>query len=50
MSGFGYEYPAGAEEDPNAPWNDQVCDSCGFTFKPEDLNEEEICNDCVNGG
>ncbi len=50
MSGFGYEYPAGAAEDPNAPWNEQVCDSCGFTFKPEDLNEEEICNDCINGG
>lgn len=52
MSGFGYEYPAGAANDPNAPWNEQVCDvcdGCGYTCEPEDLNEEGICNECING-
>ena len=28
---FGWSYPAGAENDPKAPWNlpDPVCDDCG---------------------
>jgi len=24
---FGYEYPAGADSDPNAPWNEDFLDS-----------------------
>ena len=48
MSGLGYEYPAGAANDPNAPWNEQACDGCGYTCEPEDLNEEGICQECIN--
>ena len=32
MSVFGYNYPAGAEHDPNAPWNQkdpEECSECG---------------------
>ncbi len=28
MSGLGYEYPAGAEYDPAAPWNQKECATC----------------------
>ena len=37
MSLFGWSYPAGAENDPNAPWNqpDPQCEVCG-----------EWCGDC----
>jgi|TARA_R110002020_G_scaffold189634_2_gene388920 hypothetical protein len=45
MSGFGYEYPAGAANDPNAPWNQQVCDRCGYEV--DSPNEDGICEDCA---
>ena len=44
MSGLGYEYPAGAAEDPNAPWNEEVCNECGYVT--DSLNEEGICQEC----
>lgn len=31
---FGWEYPAGAENDPNAPWNEE-------DYEPEDDPDEE---------
>lgn len=34
---FGYSYPAGAEEDPNAPWNKGYSDA----DYEEDYAEEE---------
>jgi|TARA_R110000823_G_scaffold217499_1_gene346815 hypothetical protein len=48
MIELGYEYPAGAANDPNAPYNEQVCDGCGSTCDPADLDEERICNECIN--
>jgi len=45
MSGLGYEYPAGASEDPNAPWNELVCDVCGYTV--DSLNEKSMCKECI---
>ena len=45
---FGYEYPAGAEEDPYAPWNEEVCDKCGHTA--DSLNEEGVCQQCTDYG
>ena len=45
---FGWHYPAGAEHDPRAPWNqdeDEIaCWGCG---KPaEDEQVGDICEDC----
>lgn len=48
MGRFGYEYPAGAEYDSNAPWNQEDCDRCGFSFHPDDLDEEGKCEDCAD--
>lgn len=45
-SEFGYEYPAGASQDPYAPWNDEVCDTCGYTYDLDELNDEGICASC----
>jgi len=28
MIGFGYDYPAGAEDDPAAPYNEKECANC----------------------
>ncbi len=43
-SPFGWDYPAGAEDDPRAPYNqnyDKVCEVCGL---PVELrNNEESC-------
>tara|TARA_R100001244_G_scaffold5519_1_gene6800 strand:- start:208 stop:357 length:150 start_codon:yes stop_codon:yes gene_type:complete len=44
MTGLGYEYPAGAAEDPNAPWNEEICNECGYVA--DSLNEEGICQEC----
>jgi hypothetical protein len=46
MSGLGYEYPAGAAEDPNAPYNEQICEVCEYVA--ESLNEEGICQECID--
>lgn len=42
MNPFGYHYPAGAESDPRAPWNQrdvEACDSCDGTGRVS-------CTDC----
>lgn len=39
---LGWDYPAGAENDPNAPWNQpdiEACDDCGDEHDPDDLVE-----------
>lgn len=53
---FGYDYPAGAENDPNAPWNqkDNECPDCEGAKKVcvsdccgEDFDEDTgICPYC----
>jgi len=45
MIKLGYDYPSGAAEDPNAPWNEQVCDVCGYTV--DSLDEESMCKECI---
>jgi hypothetical protein len=50
---FGWDYPPGAEGDPNAPWNQrpdetQDCEDCdgkGYIFDIE-LNENVECKFC----
>ena len=46
MSIFGWSYPPGAENDPNAPYNqtDAPCEVCGLF--PDDC----ICPECPNCG
>jgi len=45
---FGWSYPAGAENDPNAPWNQndpEICDCCdgdGYVI-------ESCCGDNIKG-
>lgn len=56
MSGFGYHYPARAEHDPRAPWNQpgecEKCDGKGrVPASPSDLELGDagtwhICPDC----
>lgn len=51
-SPFGWGYPAGAEHDPNAPWNqpdaeEEKCDECGNLFLVEELNEDNLCAECL---
>ena len=52
MSAFGCAYPAGAENDPNAPWNavemEVSCSECGHVTC-EQLEGEE-CEECGEGG
>lgn len=59
---FGWHYPPGAENDPNAPWNQKEiisdCLSCGESKNSEDMSDREIesyndrddglflCDDC----
>ena len=44
---FGWDYPAGAENDPNAPFNQpealEECTECGF---PPDDDEQIWCSSC----
>jgi len=44
---FGWDYPAGAEHDPNAPWNqdDNHCPRCCPFGMKED--PEPICTECA---
>jgi hypothetical protein len=43
MADFGWSYPPGAADDPNAPYNqpDEQCDVCGKYV--EAANNEEAC-------
>jgi len=39
---FGWSYPAGAANDPNAPWNQEdwdsdICPQCGESYSQENL-------------
>ena len=48
-SPFGWDYPAGAAEDPNAPWNqhdDDRCSECGAEVEEDEDNDP--CSDCQN--
>jgi DnaJ-class molecular chaperone len=53
MSGLGYNYPAGAEHDPRAPWNQRddafcdYCDGCGYV---NDEDNERDCPACSGTG
>jgi DnaJ-class molecular chaperone len=53
MSVFGNNYPAGAEHDPSAPWNQEDsefcdrCDGCGYIG---DEDNERDCPDCGGTG
>lgn len=49
MGIFGWDYPPGAEHDPNAPWNQSdpetiECDVCEGTGENEDGFECENCD------
>lgn len=41
---FGWDYPAGAENDPRAPWNQPDCLQCGDTGQTSEDGEP-----CPNG-
>lgn len=46
---LGWSYPAGAENDPNAPWNlpeYERCEICGDTFEDEDDRQSCGCEFC----
>lgn len=47
MNPFGYHYPAGAESDPRAPWNQrdiEACDECGGEGKNDEGEKCDACN------
>lgn len=51
MSALGYHYPAGAEHDPRAPWNQpgecEECDGKGSVLLPgEDVGDEPEAARC----
>ena len=41
---FGWDYPAGAENDPRAPWNqpEPICDQCGCDEEDCECDPDEI--------
>ena len=51
---FGYHYPAGAEHDPRAPWNQPgECETCGGSGKVECSfcdGEQDDCGRCGGRG
>lgn len=42
MIGLGYEYPAGADDDPSAPYNQKECDNCEEIVD----GDQTYCADC----
>ena len=49
---FGWNYPAGAENDSRAPWNqpdapDCICDECDT--EAEECEPDTACEECDNG-
>ena len=52
MSVFGYNYPAGAEHDRSAPWNQpDDCEHCEGTGQAADADGDEVdCPDCDGTG
>ncbi len=51
MSGpLGWDYPAGAENDPRAPWNQrdaELCERCDGSGK---MDDGEACHECDGSG
>ena len=58
-SPFGWSYPAGAESDPNAPWNQDdmptdYCEACDTNGHPKTEMyalgrvSEQWCPECIN--
>lgn len=39
MAGLGWLYPAGAADDPYAPYNVVLCSICGDEFHPPEMDE-----------
>jgi len=50
MTYFGWNYPAGAENDPSAPYNAGelilCCDACGYIGQQD---EGDVCEECEQG-
>lgn len=52
MADFGYHYPAGAANDPRAPWNqdenypDTYCGHCDTEFDGYEHEEGTLCPEC----
>lgn len=51
MNPFGYNYPAGAEHDPSAPWNQpDDCEACEGTGQVADADGPDECQVCNGTG
>ena len=50
MSVFGNYYPAGAEHDPRAPWNQEDADECETCGGDGSDDDGERCEDCGGSG
>ena len=46
MRGLGYNYPAGAEHDPSAPWNMEDADDCETCNGRGSIGEGDDTEDC----
>ena len=53
MNVFGWDYPAGAEHDPRAPWNEphecEACEGSGEIFA-ENGDDVTVCQTCDGRG
>ena len=51
MNPLGYNYPAGAEHDPSAPWNQpDDCEACEGTGQVADADGPDECQVCNGTG
>ena len=53
MRGLGYNYPAGAEHDPSAPWNMEDaddCETCNGRGSIGDGDDTDECPACLGSG
>ena len=51
MNPLGYNYPAGAEHDPRAPWNrPDDCEECDGTGQVADTDGPDECQVCGGTG
>jgi len=51
MNPFGHNYPAGAEHDPSAPWNQpDDCEECDGTGQVADADGPDECQVCNGTG
>jgi len=44
---FGWSYPAGAENDPNAPWNQDDTEYCSKCDEEASCDDDGLCEDCA---